>query len=177
MLLVLLNARDCMQLVHLWFFFFVVFVRLDGANLTVLLSLFWISVHMLPGRAIREHRKSREEEERKAGGKKGPLGSRVHGYQNRCQGTLPRSPFSGSCMSLWGLGFSWSYGSMEEICKVEFWLWRRLGASPYHSSEKIASRYKKSCRSCMGVVVKIMVPFGVPIVVRHLIFRVPKKGP
>ena len=27
------------------------------------------------------------------------------------------------------------------------------------------------------VVVKIMVPFWVPIVIRHLIFRVPKKGP
>ena len=57
------------------------------------LSFFWISVHMLPGRAIREHRKSREEEERKAGRKKGPLGLRGHGYQNRCQGTLPRLPF------------------------------------------------------------------------------------
>ena len=27
------------------------------------------------------------------------------------------------------------------------------------------------------VVVKIMVPFRVPIIIRHLIFRVPKKGP
>ena len=27
------------------------------------------------------------------------------------------------------------------------------------------------------VVVKIMGPFGVPIIVRHLIFRLPKKGP
>ena len=27
------------------------------------------------------------------------------------------------------------------------------------------------------VVVKIVVPFGFPIIVRHLIFRVPKKGP
>ena len=27
------------------------------------------------------------------------------------------------------------------------------------------------------VVVKIMVPFWVPIIVRHLLFRVPKKGP
>ena len=26
------------------------------------------------------------------------------------------------------------------------------------------------------VIVKIMVPFGVPIIVQHLIFRVPKKG-
>ena len=27
------------------------------------------------------------------------------------------------------------------------------------------------------VVVQIMVPFGVPITIRHPIFRVPKKGP
>ena len=27
------------------------------------------------------------------------------------------------------------------------------------------------------VVVKIMVPFWVPIIIRHLIFRVPRKGP
>ena len=27
------------------------------------------------------------------------------------------------------------------------------------------------------VVVKIMVRFGVPIIIRHLIFRVPKRGP
>ena len=27
------------------------------------------------------------------------------------------------------------------------------------------------------VVVKIMIPFGVPNIVRHLLFRVPKKGP
>ena len=31
--------------------------------------------------------------------------------------------------------------------------------------------------SYMWVVVKIMVPFWVPIAIRHLIFRVPKKGP
>ena len=30
---------------------------------------------------------------------------------------------------------------------------------------------------CIWVVVKIMVPFWVPIIIRHLIFRVPKKGP
>ena len=38
-------------------------------------------------------------------------------------------------------------------------------------------------RVCLGslismwVVVKIMVPFWVPIIIRHLLFRVPKKGP
>ena len=30
---------------------------------------------------------------------------------------------------------------------------------------------------CTWVVVKIMVPFWIPIIIRHLIFRVPKKGP
>ena len=34
-----------------------------------------------------------------------------------------------------------------------------------------------ACGSCMWVVVKIMVHFWVPIIIRHLIFRVPKKGP
>ena len=29
----------------------------------------------------------------------------------------------------------------------------------------------------MWVVVKIMVPFCVPIIIRHLLFRVPNKGP
>ena len=29
----------------------------------------------------------------------------------------------------------------------------------------------------MWVVVKIMVPFWIPIIVQHLVFRVPKKGP
>ena len=29
----------------------------------------------------------------------------------------------------------------------------------------------------MGVVVKIMVPFWVLVIIRHLVFRVPKKGP
>ena len=29
----------------------------------------------------------------------------------------------------------------------------------------------------MWVVVKIMIPFWIPIIIRHLIFRVPKKGP
>ena len=33
------------------------------------------------------------------------------------------------------------------------------------------------CPSTVWVVVKIMVPFGVPNIIRHLVFRVPKKGP
>ena len=31
--------------------------------------------------------------------------------------------------------------------------------------------------ACIWVVVKIMVPLWIPIIIRHLIFRVPKKGP
>ena len=31
--------------------------------------------------------------------------------------------------------------------------------------------------TCTWVVVKIMVPFWVPTIIRHLIFRVSKKGP
>ena len=31
--------------------------------------------------------------------------------------------------------------------------------------------------SFIWVVVKMMVPFVIPIIIRHLIFRVPKKGP
>ena len=33
------------------------------------------------------------------------------------------------------------------------------------------------CRFEIWVDVKIMVPFWIPIIVRHLIFRVPEKGP
>ena len=42
----------------------------------------------------------------------------------------------------------------------------------WHSAESVAARVL-----CIWVVVKIMVPFWVPITIRHLIFRVPKKGP
>ena len=35
----------------------------------------------------------------------------------------------------------------------------------------------KPCAQRTWVVVKIMVPFCIPIIIRSLIFRVPKKGP
>ena len=43
-------------------------------------------------------------------------------------------------------------------------------------------RFPGNGRQCtyyirIWVVVKIMVPFGVPTLIRHLLFRVPKKGP
>ena len=37
--------------------------------------------------------------------------------------------------------------------------------------------YYKLLMPFKWVVVKIMVPFWVPIIIRHLLFRVPKKGP
>ena len=40
----------------------------------------------------------------------------------------------------------------------------------------LSARMKDHGQSIWAVV-KIRVPFGVPIIVRHLIFRVPKKGP
>ena len=52
--------------------------------------------------------------------------------------------------------------------------------------DPLADQFAKSVSfwECVGrheeskwVVVKIMVPFWVPIIVRHLIFRVPKKEP
>ena len=36
---------------------------------------------------------------------------------------------------------------------------------------------EKKMESIIWVVVKIMVPFWIPIIIRHLMFRVPKKGP
>ena len=49
--------------------------------------------------------------------------------------------------------------------------------------ESVLTTYDTTMKSpCLAtsdtwVVVKIMVPFWVPIIIRHLIFRVPKKGP
>ena len=45
-------------------------------------------------------------------------------------------------------------------------------------AHQVAERQLKGFRPCKTwVVVKTMVPFGIPIIIRHLIFRVPKKGP
>ena len=41
----------------------------------------------------------------------------------------------------------------------------------------VSIRFRTIQSSAMWVVVKIMVPFWVPIIIRHLLFRVPKKGP
>ena len=53
---------------------------------------------------------------------------------------------------------------------------------------EVSQRFYKAQQSCFQlalelkvllntwVVVKIMVPFWVPIIIRHLLFRVPKKG-
>ena len=47
--------------------------------------------------------------------------------------------------------------------------------TPRAGIEKIP--LKEAYIDLIGVVVKIMVPFWVPNIVRHLIFRVPQKGP
>ena len=47
-----------------------------------------------------------------------------------------------------------------------------------HVDDNTAHNDDASAHSkCMWVVVKIMVPFWIPIIIRHLIFMVPKKGP
>ena len=52
-----------------------------------------------------------------------------------------------------------------------------------HDSSKLGWPHKKLGRGVSGslkvmrwVVVNMMVPFGVPVTIRHLIYRVPKKG-
>ena len=54
-----------------------------------------------------------------------------------------------------------------------------LGTSPWDSARFLrGSRNRRvALTSYIWVVVKIMVPFWVPIIIRHLLFRVPKKGP
>ena len=60
-----------------------------------------------------------------------------------------------------------------------------LGTSPWDSARFLRGSRKEKGRlprrvaltSYIWVVVKIMVPFWVPIIIRHLLFRVPKKGP
>ena len=44
-------------------------------------------------------------------------------------------------------------------------------------SMKVLHQGFKGFQGFQWVVVKIMVPFWVPIIIRHLLFRVPKKGP
>ena len=59
-------------------------------------------------------------------------------------------------------------------------LQRVPGTEPVTSITRGLNLEVKSCFTdlvCIWVVVKIMVPFRVPSIMRHLIFRVPKKGP
>ena len=48
---------------------------------------------------------------------------------------------------------------------------------PVFGSEITHVRFSLELASRIWVVVKIMVPFWVPIIIRHLLFGVPKKGP
>ena len=45
-----------------------------------------------------------------------------------------------------------------------------------HAPEQSRGHPKPNAES-IWVVVKIMVPFWIPVIIRHLIFRVPNKGP
>ena len=48
---------------------------------------------------------------------------------------------------------------------------------PMEAGGKYRSHLAAPHPTTMRLVVKIMVPFWVPIIVRHLVFRVPKKEP
>ena len=50
-----------------------------------------------------------------------------------------------------------------------------LGYRPYDCTD--SSKKMKTLLLAIWVVVKIMVPFWILIIIRHLIFRVPKKRP
>ena len=54
-----------------------------------------------------------------------------------------------------------------------------MGYIPYILRAMRTSVSVQACTlgMCIWVVVKIMVPFWVPNIIRHLIFRVPEKGP
>ena len=63
---------------------------------------------------------------------------------------------------------------MESPTRLQYLpLRRRWLAKPAAESSIVGFRF---CR-LIWVVVKILVPFSVLTIIRHLIFRVPKKGP
>ena len=70
---------------------------------------------------------------------------------------------SSLCLVTEGLAFM-AWNPLAEACKSS--VGRRLQKHP--EAEELLAR---------DMVVKIMVPFWVPNIVQHLIFRVPKKGP
>ena len=51
------------------------------------------------------------------------------------------------------------------------------GEAPENFGSSARQEMKGLKDEVIRVVVKIMVPFWVPIIIRHLFFRVPKKGP
>ena len=51
------------------------------------------------------------------------------------------------------------------------------GLAAENLRKRLGSTMSARMLSNIWVVVKIMVPFWIPIIIRHLIYRVPKKGP
>ena len=100
-------------------------------------------------------------------------------------GLLPQFGLSGFGYVFSGVGImvkggSWfvdlSFIMGSQLVMKGFW-------GTVYSRSVLSCRPMRSCTStskpeiCVWVVVKIMVPFWIPIILRDLIFRVPKKGP
>ena len=67
----------------------------------------------------------------------------------------------------------WPIGTGEHVIVCED------GRYEVHPEERVWIRGRgdrKYMNVCICVVVKIMVPLWIPIIIRHLIFRVPKRG-
>ena len=61
---------------------------------------------------------------------------------------------------------------------TQVWLHEKNGLSILRSHALAAKAWPYGCEvAALWVVVKIRVPFWLPIMIRHQIFRVPKKGP
>ena len=69
-----------------------------------------------------------------------------------------------------------SYIGSEKTCNLRLPMWVEPQSIKDYSL-KLGLLFVKVCIGHIWVVVKIMVPFWVPIIIRHLLFRVPKKGP
>ena len=83
------------------------------------------------------------------------------------------------CLGPFGLGVNW-----VQVLELRVWGFG-FRFSPEDSSIQLynqvhcrsEAKVLRTCRECTWVVVRIMVPFSVPILIWHLLFRVPKKGP
>ena len=66
-------------------------------------------------------------------------------------------------------------GILDELPQAVAFVGIKIERQPGHAQTMGLQRLIKIID--IWVVVKIMVPFWVPAIIRHLIFRVPKKGP